>query len=201
MTSSNNDGPGLRYIRVANALRQKIVEGEYQPGELLPRQHDLASDFDVAYATLKRALDILEDEGYLVRKVGQGTYAALPEVHKPVALVVDDDDGVRQGLMAALNQLGWDTVPAESGEVGLEKYREGKYDLVFLDLMMPGMNGAETFGEVRKIDSMANVVITTGYPDSAIMADALKVGTFSVMMKPFGVADIQAVIDRVAVAS
>jgi DNA-binding GntR family transcriptional regulator len=79
----------LRYIVVADAIRQKILDGVYSPGERLPHQHDLAKEHNVAFNTLKQALDVLTREGYIVRKVGDGTFAALPEDLSPTALVVD----------------------------------------------------------------------------------------------------------------
>lgn len=194
--TSNND-PGLRYLRIANSLRTKIVEGVYQPGEPLPKQHDMAKELGVAYATLKRALDILEQEGFVVSKVGRGTYAALPEKRVVTALVIDDEDNIRKSLKAALKPSGWESVTAESGEVGLERFKEQRFDLVFLDLMMPGMNGAETFRAIRKLDPQVDVVIMTGFPDPDIMSEVLKVGPFSVMMKPFGLKELRTVLERV----
>lgn len=49
----------LRYVNVAKTIRQKILDGEYAPGEQLPRQHDLAKEHNVAFNTLKQALDLL----------------------------------------------------------------------------------------------------------------------------------------------
>jgi len=68
-----------RYELVANALRYQIQEGVYRPGDRLPQQHELARMHNVSFNTLKSALDILEKEGYVVRKVGVGTYASLPD--------------------------------------------------------------------------------------------------------------------------
>lgn len=79
MTSHPEENLGLRYVIVANRLRHSIQTGVYSPGERLPQQHDLAREQNVAFNTLKAALDILEREGYVVRKVGVGTYASLPE--------------------------------------------------------------------------------------------------------------------------
>ena len=102
MTSSHDKSLDLRYLRVANPLRQKGRDRLYQPGERLPRQHDLAREHNVSFITLKNALDILEQEGYVVRQVGQGTCAALPQEQIRVALVVDDDEGIRRLFPRAL---------------------------------------------------------------------------------------------------
>ena len=131
----------LRYVRVANALREAICDGTYQPGERLPRQHDLASGYNVAFRTLKQALDLLELEGYVVRKVGQGTYAAIPEDRSKTALVVDDDEEIRVLFSRALAASGWKMVAARSGIAALERLQEQRFDLIFIDLVMPEMDG------------------------------------------------------------
>jgi CheY-like chemotaxis protein len=200
MNFSPYDNLGLRYLRVASALRKKVQDGVYQPGEQLPRQHDLARDHNVCFNTLKQALDLLEREGYVVRKVGQGTYAALPVDHTPIALVVDDDANIRELLARALASSGWRCADAPGGEAALEQLQGQRFNLVFLDLLMPGMNGAETFREIRQIDPVANVVIITAYPDSALMSEALQVGPFAVMRKPFSLEELRVVLGQGATA-
>ena len=185
----------LRYIIVADTIRQKILDGVYLPGERLPRQHDLAKEHGVAFNTLKQALDLLSGEGYIIRKVSQGTYAALPEPQVPTALVVDDDPNIRTILTRALRNYKWKPTAVDSGEAALVKLQEQSFDLIFLDLMMAGMNGAETFQEIRRIDPSAQVVIITGYPDSDMMAAAMETGPFAVMLKPFSLTQLRSFLD------
>lgn len=168
--------------------------GVYGPGDRLPRQHDLAGEFGVAFSTLKRALDILEEEGYIVRKVGRGAYAVVPEKQKPVALVVDDEEDIRELFRASLDQLGWDAVLAGSGEDALLQAKERSFDMTFIDLLMPTINVAETFKHIRRIDPESSVVIVTGYADSIPMQEALLTGPFAVMRKPFSIDDLRLVI-------
>ena len=198
MIQSDSQNMGLRYLRVADSLRKKVLDGVYKPGDRLPRQHDMARDYGVAFSTLKHALDILGREGYVVRKVGQGTYAALPPDDTPIALVVDDEENVRQFFQRVLSQSGWKTVTVDSGRAALEEVQSRQFDVIFLDLVMPGMGGPDTFREIRKMDSDANVVIITGYPDSAAMADVLQTGPISVMKKPFTRDELRQVIRSAA---
>lgn len=187
---------GLRYLAVANVLKERIISGVYRPGERLPRQHDMAKANGVSFVTLKTALDLLERDGYLRRKAGEGTYAALPQERETVALIVDDDPSFSEFLAAALGTCGWKSVAAGSGLAALGKLRERPFDLILLDLVMPGMNGAETFREIRNISKDVEVVIVTGYPDSALMADALRVGPFAVISKPFSIEQLEIVLER-----
>ena len=194
MTSSHYEALGLRYIRVATALKQKVLDGVYHPGERLSRQHDLAKEHNVSFNTLKQALDLLEREGYIVRKLGQGTYAALPQRHHPVALVVDDDESIRQFFAAALENSDWKCITVDSGASALEQLETHRFNAIFLDLVMPGLNGAETFRQIRRMEPAANVVIITGYPNSDLMEEALQVGPFAVMKKPFTLEDLGIVL-------
>ncbi|MBC8280519.1 MAG: response regulator [Chloroflexi bacterium] len=175
----------LRYVRVADEIRQSIIDGVISVGEQLPRQHELAKLHNVAFNTLKQALDLLSDEGYLIRKVGQGTFATLPEDDSPTALVVDDEPQIRELLTRALRSLDWQAIAVESGEAALQILETRSFDLIFLDLAMSGMNGAQTFKFIRDRDPTAQVAIVTGFPDSQLMATALATGPFAVMSKPF----------------
>ena len=186
----------LRYIAVADAIRQEILDGIYLPGDRLPHQHDLAKLHNVAFNTLKQALDLLSREGYIVRKVAQGTFAALPEPQIPTALVVDDDREIRVLLSRVLEDYQWKATAVDSGETALTTLEDRSFDLIFLDLMMAGMNGAQTFQEIRRNDESAQVVIITGYPDSELMAAAMGIGPFEVMLKPFSLKQLRSFLDE-----
>ena len=196
MTTRPRHDSGLRYLRVADLLRDRILQGHYQPGMRLPRQHDLAKETGVSFGTLKVALDVLEREGYLVRKVGQGTYAALPKETVAVALIIDDDPKFCSYVKEALSICGWESVTANSGPAGLTELRGQAIDLVLLDLVLPGMDGAQIFREIRTLDQSVPVVIVTGYPDSEIMSEALKVGPFAIVRKPFSLDQLSHIVER-----
>ncbi len=190
---------GLRYLWVADTLRQKIIEGECEPGQRLPRQHDMAKDYNVALSTLKQALDLLENEGYVVRKVGVGTWAALPQDDTPVALIVCDEQRYRGSLAMVLADRGWHCVAVESGELALDQLRARRFDVIFLDLVMPGLNGAETLRGIRAVDPEAVVVLITAYPDSDPMAEVLEIGPVTVMNKPLTLDQVSMVLGNIVV--
>ena len=185
------------YVRIANRIRHQVLQGIYKLGAALPRQRDLAALNNVALATLKKSLDILEREGYVVRKNGRGTYATLPEDHRPTALIVDDEAIIRTLISEMLVNHGWLSLAVESGDEALEQLEGKRFDLIFLDLVMPGMNGARAFQKIRTLDPDAKVVIITGNPDSDLMADALQVGPFAVMNKPFGLDQLRVILGYV----
>ena len=73
--------------------------------------------------------------------------------------------------------------------------KQANFELIFLDLKMPGMDGAELFHQIRTIKPNLSVTIITGNPDSGIMARALAQGPLGVMSKLFDEADIIAAVD------
>lgn len=78
-------------------------------------------------------------------------------------MVIDDEEAIRDSFQLALEETDYHVEAAESGEKGIEKMRKGKYDLVFLDLKMPGMNGVETLRELRKLDGDVRIHIVTAF--------------------------------------
>lgn len=110
-------------------------------------------------------------------------------------LVVDDEETIRLLFKKTLEELGHRVIAAETGSEGLELVKQQDFDLVFLDLKMPGMVGDDFFGQLKAIKPRLPVTIITGYPDSGMMRRALAQGPFGVMDKPFGESDIIAAVN------
>jgi len=105
---------------------------------------------------------------------------------KASILIVDDEESIRSLFKDTLEELGHRVATAENSAEGLELVKQRDFDLVFLDLKMQGMDGAELFRQIKAIKPELPVTISTGYPDSNMMARALAQGPFWVMSKPFG---------------
>jgi len=86
-------------------------------------------------------------------------------------------------------------IALEAAFEGLELVKQADFDLVFLDLKMPRMDGAELFRQIKIIKPKLPVVIITGYPDSDVMARALAQGPLGVMSKLFDESDIIAAVN------
>lgn len=78
-------------------------------------------------------------------------------------LVIDDDEAIRKSFVLTLEDEGYQVDTAESGERGLVMKRSSDYDLIFLDLKMPGMDGVETLRRLRKIDRDVPIYIITAF--------------------------------------
>ena len=80
-------------------------------------------------------------------------------------LVIDDEEVIRKSFILALEGTGHNVETAESGEQGIEKARETKFDLIFLDLRMPGLDGVETLRQLWEIGQTVPIYITTAFYD------------------------------------
>ena len=109
-------------------------------------------------------------------------------------LVIDDDETICSLFKDTLEESGHAVTTVSESSKGLELVKDGDYDLVFLDLKMPEMDGAELFGQIRVTKPKLPVTVITGYPDSELMTRALTYGPFSVMSKPFRGSDILAAV-------
>ena len=114
---------------------------------------------------------------------------------KVTILVIDDEQIIRSLFKETLEELGHTVTTVETSLEGLALIKQRDFDLVFLDLKMPGINGAELFKQIKTLKPRLSVVIITGYPDSDMMAQALAQGPFGIMKKPFGESDIITAVD------
>ncbi len=115
-------------------------------------------------------------------------------------LVIDDDEAIRKSFVLALEDTIYEIDTAESGEKGILKFNEKNYDLIFLDLKMPDLNGVETLHELRKINEKVPIFIVTAFYKEYF--DQLKAAVdkgidFELLNKPIGNNDIISVVKSV----
>jgi excisionase family DNA binding protein len=109
-------------------------------------------------------------------------------------LVVDDDPNIGRQFKRVLQQERCTVDIASQGSEALERVKEQVYDLIFLDLVLPDMDGAQTFARIRKIDPDAHVVLMTGYPDSELVSKAMRYGAISLLIKPIPSSEIRRLV-------
>ena len=120
---------------------------------------------------------------------------------KPVVLVFDDDTDVREVTTTRLEEAGYDVREAGSGLAGLAALEADPcVDLVVLDFAMPGMNGAEVAGEIRKRWPAIPILFVTGYADTTALREAGAVGADGIVLKPFRDGELERKVAK-AVAS
>jgi two-component system KDP operon response regulator KdpE len=106
-------------------------------------------------------------------------------------LVVDDDPQIRRAMRVTLTGQGYEVDDATSGEGALEKIREQRFDLVLLDLNMPGMGGLEACREIRRQSEIAIVVLTVRDKEADKVA-VLDAGADDYVTKPFSTSELMA---------
>jgi DNA-binding response OmpR family regulator len=111
--------------------------------------------------------------------------------------IVDDDRDHAESIADVLTMRGFETELAFSGEAGLARFREAEFDIVFMDVKLPGMNGVETFFEFRKIRPDVKVMMMTGFSLEQLIAQAVENGALGVLRKPFEIRDLLGVLEQV----
>jgi DNA-binding NtrC family response regulator len=106
----------------------------------------------------------------------------------PSVLVVDDDAGIRETMLDILTLEGYTVEVASEGGEALQCYRRRRYDVVLLDIRMPGMNGVEVLRALKQIDPAARVIMITGYEVGDLAVQAMQEGAEAVFRKPLDVA-------------
>ena len=109
-------------------------------------------------------------------------------------LVVDDDEAVGDIFRENLELAGHQVTTATDSTKGLELAKNVDFDIVFLDLRMPVMDGVEFLRRIRAVKPDLPVTVITAYADSDQMRDAMAIGPFGVMKKPFRSADIMTAV-------
>ena len=112
-------------------------------------------------------------------------------------LIVDDDPDMCETLADILEDQGLDVGIARDGSTAIELMRGGGYDLVLIDIMMPGMNGVETLQQIKAIAPQVTTMIMTGHSQlEGFVSEALWAGVDGVLYKPFDVGAVLEIIER-----
>jgi nitrogen regulation protein NR(I) len=111
-------------------------------------------------------------------------------------LIVDDDPQLRQSFDKLMTQEGHAVKTAASGEAGLAAVRSHPFDLVIMDVRLPGMNGLETFSAMREIEPRLPVIIMTAFGTTETAIEATKMGAFDYVLKPFDIPEILTLIEQ-----
>jgi len=100
-------------------------------------------------------------------------------------LVIDDEESIRDACTQVLRKEGYVVKTARDGGEGLDLYKKELFHLVLLDLKLPGINGIELLGELKKENPDTPVIIITGYASVESAVETMKLGAFDYMTKPF----------------
>jgi two-component system response regulator RegX3 len=112
-------------------------------------------------------------------------------------LIVEDEEAIRTGLMDVLVFHGYEVDSAATGPEGLEKALTGKFDLILLDIMLPGMDGYEICDRIRTRDRNQPIIMLTAKTSDEEIIQGLKLGADDYVSKPFSIQQLVLRIEAV----
>jgi two-component system response regulator PilR (NtrC family) len=105
--------------------------------------------------------------------------------NKGIIHVIDDEPVIHDVLAQLLTAEGYEVEISASGEEALEKFPSQSFDVILLDLLMPGLDGLEVLRRIKRIDPLAAVIIITAYGSVESAIQAMKIGALDYVQKPF----------------
>ena len=124
----------------------------------------------------------------------------MTEAPKRKILIVDDEITVCKSIRQALLHPDYEIDIALSGEEALQKEEEKRYEVIIADLMMPGLSGLDLLKALKAKNATAKVVMVTGYPTMKTTVQAMQIGAFDYLPKPFLPAELRALVTRTLTA-
>ena len=100
-------------------------------------------------------------------------------------LVVDDEEAIREVVSTLLEAQGYQCTVRQNGRLALDAFRQGKFDLVLSDIVMPEMDGLKLLAELRRDDPDVPVIMVTAMHDISIALEAIRAGAYDYILKPF----------------
>jgi len=114
---------------------------------------------------------------------------------KARVLIVDDEERFRFTLKKLLTANGLETDAVGSGLEAVEALRQRPYDVILLDVKMPGMSGIEALAKLKKINPEVEVIILTGHASVDVAVEIMKLGGYEYLLKPCPMDELLAKIE------
>jgi signal transduction histidine kinase len=123
--------------------------------------------------------------------------AAMPlSAHDDTVIVIDDDEIIRLSCEQILKKSGYKVETFGNGHEGIERLKQIRPPLLVVDIKMPELDGFEVIRIVRKIDPDVVIVVITGYATVETAVDAMKMGAYDFLPKPFTPSELRMIIER-----
>ncbi len=113
-------------------------------------------------------------------------------------LFVDDERSLQEFMRSELPRLGHEVIVCPDGRAGIKALEKCTFDVAILDLRMPGMTGLEVLEHLKKVAPDTEAVVMTGHASMETAIEAMRLGAFDYITKPCKLAEIEAVLDKVA---
>lgn len=120
----------------------------------------------------------------------------LPGKHAAKILVIDDEESIRDGCRQILSRTGYHVESTSNGPSGLETALQDIYDIVLLDIRMPGMDGLEILRKLKNENNIsARIIIITGYGTIQMTVEAMRYGAHNFLTKPFSATELKKAVE------
>ena len=111
-------------------------------------------------------------------------------------LVVDDQPGMCETLLDILEDVGYSVESAQDGSAAIEMNRQAVFDIILMDIIMPGINGVEALKAIKEMNPDTTVILMTAYTAPDLIMEAQKAGVYECLTKPFKPSRLLDVITR-----
>jgi len=111
-------------------------------------------------------------------------------------LIIDDEVLTLNNLKRALEKEGYEILLADSGETGMEVFKQHRPNLVLVDLMLPGIDGIEVLRQIKRADANTVVIMITAYEILEKAVESMKLGAYDYLLKPFKISDLKMSVAR-----
>jgi DNA-binding NtrC family response regulator len=112
----------------------------------------------------------------------------------PRILIVDDEERFRTTLAKLLEKRQMDVFTVGSGMEAIDEIQRRLYDVIILDIKMPGLDGIETMAEIKKLQAGLEVILLTGHGTMDTAIDGMRKGAYDYLLKP---CDIDVIVEKI----
>jgi DNA-binding NtrC family response regulator len=177
---------GVQTFREIKKIHPKavvVMMTAYSVEELLKEALD-----EGAYATVYKPFDV-DKIIAVIEEVLQG---------KTLILVVDDRFSDRETLKTILEEKAYRVATAVDGPEAIAMVKSKHYDIIFMDVVLPGIDGVETFEHVKEIDPEATVIMMTGFTEEDLLRKAVSDGAYTCIHKPFNMEKLIELVEGIS---
>jgi DNA-binding NtrC family response regulator len=111
-------------------------------------------------------------------------------------LIVDDEEQFIEALSERLSMRDYDVTTSPTGEDAIEKIKSYNFDVVILDVRLPGTDGTDVLREIKNLKPLTEVIMLTGHGTVEMAIEGMKLGAYDILMKPCETEDLTAKIDK-----
>jgi len=111
-------------------------------------------------------------------------------------LIVDDEEQFAEALSARLSMRNYEVMTSLTGEDAIEKIKNYNFDVVILDVRLPGIEGTEVMREIKNLKPLTEIIMLTGHGTVEMAIEGMKLGAFDFLMKPCETEDLTEKINK-----